>query len=262
MRRYVIGDIHGCSKALRCLIEEIRPGKDDMMIFLGDYIDRGPDSCGVIDQLIELSNQTRVVAIRGNHEVMLLGVLMGGLDCHWWRQTGGQSTLASYGGSLDRIPDSHLDFFHSLRCHYETEHEIFIHAGYDPLCPVERTCDLQRYWNHQTKWPAPHFTGKRVYVGHTPQASGEVLNLGHVICVDTYCFGGGWLTAMNVDSHEILQASRHGHLRRAPAVAMLKWCQGMLAAAAQRCTGSRKAEASDRSLLPASNSPKKRYGHG
>src|SRR5690554_6025128 len=108
MRRYVIGDIHGCSKALRSLVDEIAPSQDDQLIFLGDFIDRGPDSRGVIDQVIELSQRTRVVAIRGNHEVMLMGVLMGGLDANWWCQTGGQSTLASYGGSIERIPAAHL----------------------------------------------------------------------------------------------------------------------------------------------------------
>lgn len=228
MRRYVIGDIHGCSQALHGLIEEISPGAEDQLIFLGDFIDRGPDSRGVVDQVIELRRRTRVVALRGNHEVMLLGVMTGGLDMNWWRETGGQSTLASYGGSLARLPSLHFDFFQSLRSHYETEHEIFIHAGYDPDCPIEQTGDLQRYWTHLRSLPPPHCSGKRVYVGHTPQASGEVLNLGHLICVDTYCFGGGWLTAMDVDSHEILQASRQGQLRRPPTAAFMKWIERLL----------------------------------
>ncbi len=77
-------------------------------------------------------------------------------------------------------------------------------------------------------WPGPHCSGKRVYVGHTPQPSGEILNLGHIVCVDTYCFGGGWLTALDIDSHQILQASKHGHLRRVPLVAMLNWFKRMI----------------------------------
>jgi serine/threonine protein phosphatase 1 len=228
MRRYVIGDIHGCSKALQALTDELKPGRDDTLIFLGDFIDRGPDSRGVIDLVVQLSRQTRVVSLRGNHEVMLMGVLFGGLDPGWWKKSGGHSTLASYGGSLERIPQSHLDFYRSLRCHHETERELFIHASYSPDCPIEQTDEANRYWNHPTQWPGPHISGKRVYVGHTPQASGEVLNLGHLVCVDTYCFGGGWLTAMDLDSHQILQASRHGHLRRAPIMAMLNWCKQLL----------------------------------
>jgi serine/threonine protein phosphatase 1 len=168
-----------------------------------------------------------VIALRGNHEVMLMGVLFGGLDSDWWTKSGGHSTVASYGGSLERVPQAHLDFLRSLRSHHETENEIFIHAGYNPACPIELTDDAYRYWNHPTSWPGPHCSGKRVYVGHTPQPNGEVLNLGHVVCIDTYCFGGGWLTAMDIDSQHILQASKHGHLRRVPLVAMLKWFKRM-----------------------------------
>lgn len=229
MRRIVIGDIHGCSKALRALVDELAPNRDDTLIFLGDYIDRGPDSRGVIDIIIETSRRSRVVPLRGNHEVMLLGVLFGGLDPDWWVKNGGQSTLASYGGALERMPQSHLDFFRSLRSHHETEKEIFIHAGYNPHSPIELTEDADRYWNHPTIWPGPHFSGKRVYVGHTPQPSGDVLNLGHLVCVDTYCFGNGWLTAMDIDTHQILQASKHGHLRRVPLVAMISWFKRVIA---------------------------------
>ena len=80
MRRYVIGDIHGCGKALRSLVDEISPTKDDELIFLGDYVDRGPDSRGVIDQLIELRDHYRVILLRGNHEIMLSGVVFRNLD--------------------------------------------------------------------------------------------------------------------------------------------------------------------------------------
>lgn len=241
MRRFVIGDIHGCSKALQALADEIAPTRDDTLIFLGDYIDRGPDSRGVIDLIVQLTRQTRVIALRGNHEVMLMAVLFGGLDPEFWTKSGGQSTVASYGGSLERVPQSHLDFFRSLRSHHEMENEIFIHAGYNPMCPIELTDDAHRYWNHPTLWPGPHCSGKRVYVGHTPQPSGEVLNLGHIVCVDTYCFGSGWLTAMDIDSHQILQASKHGHLRRIPLVAMLNWFKRMI---------NRKPSSDQRNALP------------
>jgi serine/threonine protein phosphatase 1 len=214
MRRFVIGDVHGCSKALRTLLETISPTSEDQIIFLGDYIDRGPDSRGVIDLMLSASRSTRLIALRGNHEVMLMGVLFGGCDPEIWMLSGGAATLASYGGSLDRIPLSHTDFLHSLRSQYETDNELFIHAGYQPEVPAERTDDAYRYWNHLLEVPPPHCSGKRVFVGHTPQASGKVLDCGHIVCLDTYCFGGGWLTALNVDTNEVIQASRHGHLKR------------------------------------------------
>jgi len=215
MRRFVIGDIHGCSKALRTLLESISPTPDDQLVFLGDYIDRGPDSRGVIDLMISVPKATRMIALRGNHELMLMGILFGGCSPDIWLQSGGAATLASYGGSLERIPSSHIQFFHSLRAQYETERELFIHAGYQPDVPCDRIDDASRYWNHLTdELPPPHCSGKRVIVGHTPQPSGRVLDRGHLVCVDTYCFGGGWLTAMNVDTGECIQTNRHGHLKR------------------------------------------------
>lgn len=223
MRRFVIGDIHGCSKALRTILETISPTSEDQIIFLGDYIDRGPDSRGVIDLMLSTSRSTRMVALRGNHELMLMGVLFGGCDPDIWLLSGGNATLASYGGALERIPTSHTDFFHSLRCHYETENELFIHAGYQPDVPFERTDDAYRYWNHLLEVPPPHFSGKRAFVGHTPQASGKILDRGHIVCLDTYCFGGGWLTALNLDTNEVFQANRHGHLKRDLSAKVSQW---------------------------------------
>ncbi len=225
MRRYVIGDLHGCSKALRTMIEELSPSSDDQLIFLGDYIDRGPDSRDVVDQLLSLSQYTRTIYLRGNHELMLLGVLLCGCDPKIWMQSGGLATLASYGGSLAKIPVAHVEFFQSLRPHYETEEEAFIHAGYVPDVPIDKTDDATRYWNHLTGPLPAHVSGKRVFVGHTPQANGAVLNVGHFVCVDTYCFGGGWLTAFDLDSEETVQVSRHGHTRRDVSTRMGKWWQ-------------------------------------
>lgn len=228
MGRYVIGDVHGCSKALRALVDEIVPTQDDMLIFLGDFIDRGPDSRGVLDLMVDLARQTRVVSLRGNHELMMMGVVFGGLDPELWMRCGGNTTLANYGGRLDRVPDAHIQFLQSLRGHHETAGELFIHAGYVQDRPLSETDDAVRYWEHPQVWPGPHYSGKRAYVGHTPQPDGEVLNLGHVVCVDTYCFGGGWLTALDLDSHAMFQASKHGHLRRVPLQVLMRWVKRMV----------------------------------
>jgi len=216
-RQFVVGDIHGCSKALRTLIETIDPTHGDEIIFLGDYVDRGPNSKDVVEQVIQLRKRCRVIALRGNHEIMLMGVVSAGLDQSIWKNGGGQATIASYGGSLSKIPKPHLDFFHSLHEFYETENGIFVHACYLPDQPMSNQDDACRYWKHlQYPYPAPHISGKRAYVGHTPQAGGEILHLGHLVCLDTYCFGGGYLTAMELSSGHVIQADRHGHLRRAP----------------------------------------------
>jgi serine/threonine protein phosphatase 1 len=220
MRRFVIGDIHGCAKALRTVIECIDPCPDDELIFLGDYVDRGPDSRGVIDQIIELQSRCRVVALRGNHEIMLMGVAYGGLEGKLWLESGGNATVTSYGGTLERIPDSHKVFLHSLRPHYETRDAIFVHACYEASKPMEQQSDEIRYWTHLAAVPPPHCSGKRVFVGHTPQAGGMVLDLGHLVCVDTYCFGTGYLTAMNLETDEMIQVDKKGFRRRVPAEAI------------------------------------------
>ncbi|MCC9603457.1 serine/threonine protein phosphatase [Stieleria sp. JC731] len=223
MRRFVIGDIHGCSKALRTLIDTIAPKKDDELIFLGDYVDRGPDSRGVIDQLVDLQSRCNVIPLRGNHEIMLCGVAFSHLDPEMWLNSGGNATVTSYGGSLDKIPDSHVKFLRGLRPHYETQNAIFVHANYDHTLPMEAQPDDVRYWQHLTRATPPHCSGKRVYVGHTPQASGMVLDLGYLVCVDTYCFGTGYLTAMNVGTDECIQVDRKGFRRRVPAEALIQF---------------------------------------
>ncbi|MFK8115037.1 MAG: metallophosphoesterase family protein [Rubripirellula sp.] len=215
IRRFAIGDIHGCAKALRGLIEEIAPRPQDEVIFMGDYVDRGPNSKDVVDQIIDLQNRCNVIALRGNHEIMLMGVALAGMDDKVWQANGGRATVTSYGGSLAKIPAAHLAFFQELLPYYETPSEIFVHANYHPLLDMHQQIDMTTYWEHLTERPPlAHKSGKRVFVGHTPQPTGNVLDVGHLVCLDTYCFGGRYLTAFNLGTDEILQADFHGHLRR------------------------------------------------
>jgi serine/threonine protein phosphatase 1 len=248
MRRFAVGDIHGCSKALRTVIETIDPQPDDEFVFLGDYIDRGPDSRDVIDQIIDLSQRCRVVALCGNHEIMLLGVTLGGLDDSLWLANGGESTVASYGGCLTRIPRRHLDFFQELVPYHETPESIFVHACYEPQLPLQEQDEGTIFWTHlPSPLPLPHHSGKRVFVGHTPQPGGNVFNGGHVVCIDTYCFGGGFLTAYEISSNDVIQADRHGHLRRgSPLSIVQRWSRLGRAVARfcrDRCSGSFQAAA-------------------
>jgi serine/threonine protein phosphatase 1 len=218
MRRFAIGDIHGCAKALRSLIEVIDPQPDDEIVFLGDYVDRGPDSRNAIDQIIALRERTQVVTLRGNHELMLMGAVMGGRDDSFWLANGGNATLASYGGSLAKIPSDHLVFFHELIPYYEIDDTIFVHASYDPEVEMFDQSETMTYWTHLPKpLPARHKSGKRVIVGHTPQPEGKVLDAGHLACIDTYCFGYGYLTAYQIGGKSVIQADRHGHVKRSPA---------------------------------------------
>jgi serine/threonine protein phosphatase 1 len=213
-RTIAIGDIHGCSKALRTLIDEIAPKPEDAIVFLGDYIDRGPDSRDVIQQLIDLKSRCRVIALLGNHELMMLGVLDGTVPVDLWLHIGGRATVASYGGTMDEIPEGHLEFLHDCRRFHEDSRSIFVHAGYLPTLAMDQQPDQSLFWDHiHGLAPPPHISGKRVYVGHTPQPSGAIADFGYLCCIDTFCFGGKFLTAIDTRTQETWQADIHGQLR-------------------------------------------------
>ena len=215
-RLIAIGDIHGCLLALESLIEAIQPTRQDLLVTLGDYVDRGPNSRGVVDFLIDLSTRTRLVKILGNHEEMMLNVLRNGESHHNWLRYGGIQTLDSYqfDGDLDFLPQSHVQFFDELGDYFEYDEFLFTHAAYDPSQPLGETDPQMLRWYHLTEGiPSAHQSGKTVVVGHTAQREGEVLDLGHLLCIDTFCYGGGWLTAIDLHTRELWQTSKDGELR-------------------------------------------------
>ena len=216
-RTIAIGDIHGCSAALRALLAAIDPRPDDLIVTLGDYIDRGPDSRGVIDQLIALRGRCRLVSLLGNHDEILLEVRAGREPIEGWLDLGGDSTLASYGPnqSLAPIPPEHFAFFESCHAYHETDDFIFIHAQYDPaLAMADQEGETLRWQSLHDSVPGRHASGKTVIAGHSAQKSGEILDLGHLQCIDTYCYGGGWLTALEVATGEVWQVDQAGKSRR------------------------------------------------
>jgi serine/threonine protein phosphatase 1 len=215
-RLIAIGDVHGCRVALDTLLDEIAPGPDDIVVTLGDYVDRGPDSRGVVDRLIELGKQTRWIGILGNHEQMMLDVIRRGEPHHNWLRYGAVETLDSYGfdGNLDFLPPEHDRFFDSLGDYFMHGDYFFTHAAYDPETPLEhQSPDMLRWYSLLEGLPAPHQNGKTAVVGHTAHRDGEILDVGHLICIDTYCYGGGWLTAVDLHSRKLWQASQKGKLR-------------------------------------------------
>ena len=215
-RLIAIGDIHGCKTALERLLESIQPAANDTIVTLGDYIDRGPDSRGVIDRLIQLGSESQHIALMGNHEEMMLNVVQHQYPHEAWTRYGGVNTLDSYGfsGSLDFLPEEHLKFFQSLQNFHEHDHHFFAHAAYAPKIPLdEQSADMLRWHSLNEIVPSPHLNGKIAVVGHTANTSGEILDLGHLICIDTYCYGGGWLTALDVLSGQTWQTSNEGEIR-------------------------------------------------
>lgn len=223
-RIIAIGDIHGCSIALSALLDAIQPGSTDTIITLGDYIDRGPDSRGVVSRLIELRSCCHLVPLMGNHEELLLAGLVNRDYLRKWLNCGGSDTLKSYGWSKgtsrrslsDWIPQAHQEFLSEGQSYHETKSHFFVHAGYVPDLPLrEQPGEALRWKVTNPANVQPHCSNKVAIVGHTPQLSGEVLDLGFLICIDTHCVRGQWLTALEVNSGQIWQANQKGKLRQA-----------------------------------------------
>ncbi len=216
-RLIAIGDIHGCSAALDAILAAIDPKQDDTIVTLGDYVDRGPDTKGVIDRLIALGEKCQLVALHGNHEEMMLDVVRAGQPPYRWLQYGGVETLDSYrfAGDMSVIPDEHHSFFAAMRDYYETDEHFFVHANYDPeLSLAEQPRQLLRWQKLTDYTPGAHRNGKKAVVGHTRDRDGEIVDLGYLVCIDTYCYGGGWLTALDMRSGKIWQSNLDGMLRR------------------------------------------------
>jgi serine/threonine protein phosphatase 1 len=217
-RIIAIGDIHGCLTALNTLLRQVDPQGKDTIVALGDYVDRGPDSRGTIDRLIELKKQCNLVALLGNHDYILLMIAKGSKDLmDDWLRFGGDATVASYGNKSPVVlPAEHLAFFHECRLYYETERHFFVHGNYAQELPLaEQDPELMLWDSLKRRVPGPHCSGKTAIVGHSSQKSGEVLDLGYVKCIDTCCYGGGWLTALDVRSGRLWQANQRGALRNA-----------------------------------------------
>ncbi len=200
---YAIGDIHGCLWALKELIQKLPLSSGDKLIFLGDYVDRGPDSKGVIDFLINLSKFYNCIFLRGNHEQMMLECLEKGRDCYLWELNGAGATIRSYGG-VRNIPEDHLAFLQSTRLYHVSDNLIFVHAGLRPGIPIEKQDPFDLVWIRDefiySKDAVPGYT---VIFGHTPFAN--VLILSDKIGVDTGCVYGGRLSCIRIEDQSIFQ---------------------------------------------------------
>jgi serine/threonine protein phosphatase 1 len=214
-RIIAIGDIHGCSVALADLVKAIDPQPEDTIVTLGDYVDRGIGSKDVLDLLIALSDRCQLVPLLGNHDQMMLHAGNGKDDFRFWLNCGGIDALDSYGTSrqLDLIPAAHFRFLRRCVSNYETDTHFFVHANYKPDVPLDQQDDATLRWLSLWDYmPGPHFSGKIAVVGHTAQP--DVLDHGHLICLDTGCCDGGWLTALDVASGKKWQVDQQGRLRQ------------------------------------------------
>ena len=219
-RTLAIGDVHGCLTALDTLLGFVQPTPTDQLIFLGDYVDRGPDSRGVLDRIICLNLSGQLVCLRGNHEVMMIAARLGENDLRYWFHYGGREALESYVDegsptSLDIIPDSHWHFVEKTCVDWhETAAHIFVHATLHPDVPMTEQPHLWLHWEFlDPRYHRPHHSGKTMICGHTEQRVGEPLVLERAICIDTWAYGDGWLTCLHVENGEYWQANEFGQTR-------------------------------------------------
>ncbi|NNF17523.1 MAG: serine/threonine protein phosphatase [Gammaproteobacteria bacterium] len=217
MATFAIGDIHGCLTALDSVLDSINLQYSDTLVFLGDYIDRGPDSRGVVDRVLRLREDFRTVTLRGNHEIMMMEAREDQEKLFMWQHFGGEQTLDSYrvdDGSLwqDCIPQEHWDFFESTARYYATATHIFVHAGLNRKKSLEQQDDAGLFWKKYRK-PARYDDIHTVICGHTARELGEIADYDHTVCIDTYAYGGQWLTCLNTDTGEYWQANQEGARR-------------------------------------------------
>lgn len=230
MRTLAIGDIHGCFTALQTLEREMAFKDDDLIITVGDYVDRGPDSKSVIDWLIARHRRGgKLVALQGNHELIMLWSRFDSLSQKSWMSSfvGGDATLASYGTAwraarIVDVPDEHWDFIvnHMMRYH-ETETHIFVHASVVPSIAMSEQTDEILFWERFADLP-PHCSGKPVICGHTAQANGLPKVASHGVCIDTGACKGGWLTCLDVLTGEYGQANEKGEFRTGRLEALIR----------------------------------------
>ena len=230
-RTLAVGDVHGCAAALDAVLAAAEPRPGDTVVLLGDYIDRGPDSRGVLDRLLRWDANypgVRLVPLRGNHEIMMLAAGDAAAaptgapslePVRAWVGVGGDAALASYApagrtGRFSDVPAEHWEFLRfALFDYFETGTHFFVHANAYAECPLAEQPPFMLFWESWHGAPPRHESGKRMISGHTPQRSGLPRVTPHAVCIDTGAGFGGPLTCLHVESGRLWRADDAGEVR-------------------------------------------------
>lgn len=220
-RTFVVGDIHGCSTALEAVLCASGFAGNDILITLGDMIDRGPNTRGVLDFLMRLLGERRLIPIRGNHEVMMQHALDSGRDSQWFA-SGGLQTLESFGLASNKawrscLPKDYRSFIvHDCVDYWEDERFIFTHAGLEAGLGLADQPHSTLFWSEYNLAPAPHFSGKTSIHGHTVVSGYQPMAWPHAWFLDTGAYlPDGWLSCVDIDTGKIWQANQQGKIRQA-----------------------------------------------
>ncbi|MDZ4786148.1 MAG: metallophosphoesterase family protein [bacterium] len=223
-RIFAIGDIHGCAKETEVLLHwlqfEEELSQSDLVVFIGDYIDRGTNSKDVINLLIQFKQKfPQTIFLKGNHEDMLLAYLgLGGGNGEVYIKNGGGMTFLSYGlpvetpakEVLSTIPENHINFFKSLESLVVCGEHIFVHAGLNPKKTLKRQVSEDLYWIREGFLDQRHHFSKVVVFGHTPHAE-VIFDLPLKIGIDTGLVYGNMLSCIeltNMTLYQVLSKSK------------------------------------------------------
>nr|WP_313426404.1 metallophosphoesterase [Moraxella sp.] len=215
-KTYAISDIYGGNQQLIVLLPALNIQSDDTLIFLGDVIDRGVNSKGVLDTIIHYQTLCHVILIKGNHEEMMLGAVHEREYLKYWLKFGGIETLQSFGVTADlqdlkQIPFTYFKLLKSAIPYYENQDFIFTHATPLPHLPMDKQTDDSLRWRFiPLDGQNAHISGKTIICGHSAQKNGKVYHQNGLICVDTFAHGDGCLTAIEVTQMMIYQAFLDG----------------------------------------------------
>ncbi len=214
-RLFAIGDIHGCFDSLKELVEnKIQLQKNDKLILLGDYIDRGDKSKQVVDFIIKLQEEGYdLVPLLGNHEVMLLDAHKNKEHISKWIQNGGSETLKSFKiNSLNDIESKYLKFFRGLIYYYSFGEFLFVHAGFNDNVVNPFDDKYSMLWNCKESYTNPLLINKTIVHGHclisVSKCEDRIASKLNTINIDTGCVynnrdGYGVLTALNCNANTI-----------------------------------------------------------
>ena len=227
MRTFAIGDIHGGLKALLQVLNKLELKENDILIFMGDYVDGWSESAQVIDFLIPLSAKFKCVFIKGNHDVLCEDWLKSDhVDAAWYLH-GGKETMDSYQGYTIAEREAHLLFFSQMEMfHLDAENRLFLHAGFTSMHGVEKEaishtlCTDRTLWEmalamnpnlekHMSRYPKRFKHYKEIYIGHTPTTNYDVFEPMHnanVWNIDTGAAFKGKVTAINIDTKTFVQS--------------------------------------------------------
>ena len=219
-RFFVIGDIHACPQELEDVITACSLEQEDRVVFLGDYIDRGPGAREVVDFLLDLQADKicALTFLKGNHEDMLLDFL--GYRGHFGESflaNGGATTLKSYGISSEGVPGrqnaslplppQHLEFFQQLERYVVVDDTLCVHAGVNPFQPLEEQDEESLFWIRQEFIAHPHPLPYTVLFGHTPHRE-VFFDLPYKVGLDTGLVYGGMLSCLEMTEKKLLQVRK------------------------------------------------------